>query len=81
MKEQNHSQDSGEERKDPFDGPYVGNIWGWKLSLIGLVLIVLMVGLMVYRHYALDVAFGEDQKAEPVVKTPQDSSLQKQENE
>jgi predicted MFS family arabinose efflux permease len=28
---------------------YLGNMWGWKFSLIGLALIVLMLLLMTYR--------------------------------
>ena len=46
------------EERDRFDGDYVGNIFGWKLSMIGLVVIVLFSALIVYRHYALDVPFG-----------------------
>jgi len=62
MKEQNQSPDSSSkpEKKtplllrDPNDGPYVGNIWGWKFSIIGAVVISLMVALMVYRYSQLD---------------------------
>jgi hypothetical protein len=46
------------EKKDPFDGEYIGNIWGWKLSLIGLIVLVFFLGLIAYRHYALDVPLG-----------------------
>lgn len=52
------------EERDPFDGDYVGNIFGWKLSMIGLVVIVLFSALIVYRHYALDVPFGIDDPLE-----------------
>lgn len=44
--------------KDPFDGEYIGNIWGWKFSFIGLGVILFMFGLIVYRHYTLDVPVG-----------------------
>lgn len=44
--------------KDPFDGEYIGNIWGWKYTFIGLAIILFFLGLMVYRHYTLGVAFG-----------------------
>lgn len=52
-----------EEKKsrDPFDGDYIGNIWGWKFSLFGLGLIVLLLGLMIYRHYTMDVPLGFDE--------------------
>lgn len=43
------------EKKDPFDGEYIGNIWGWKFSLFGLALILLLFGVIVYRHYVLDI--------------------------
>ncbi len=32
---------------------YLGNMWGWKFSLIGLALIVLMLLLMLYRSYQI----------------------------
>ncbi|MEL6865318.1 MAG: hypothetical protein AAFP19_12910 [Bacteroidota bacterium] len=32
-----------EERKDPFDGEYIGNIWGWKFSLMSLALILTLL--------------------------------------
>lgn len=54
-----------EDKRDPFDGDYIGNIWGWRFSLIGLVLILLMGGLMMYRHYALGIPFGEQTPPEP----------------
>ncbi len=55
------------DKKDPFDGEYIGNIWGWRFSLIGAIVLVFMVGLMVYRHYQLDVPFGQPSPAEEVV--------------
>lgn len=46
------------EKKDRFDGEYVGNIFGWKLSLVGAVVILLFTVLIVYRHHSLDVPYG-----------------------
>ncbi len=46
------------EQRDPYDGDYVGNIFGWKLSMVGLLLIVLLASLAAYRHYSLDVPIG-----------------------
>jgi predicted MFS family arabinose efflux permease len=43
-----------EEKKDPFDGEYIGNIWGWRVSFIGLAVILFFVGLMIYRFQTLD---------------------------
>lgn len=44
--------------RDPFDGDYIGNIFGWKLSMIGLVVILAFTALVVGRHLYLDVPFG-----------------------
>ena len=33
---------------------YMGNIWGWKLSYLSLVLIDIMLGLMSARHCYLE---------------------------
>jgi predicted MFS family arabinose efflux permease len=46
------------EKKDPFDGEYIGNIWGWRVSIIGAAVIVLLSAFAAYRHYSLDVPFG-----------------------
>jgi predicted MFS family arabinose efflux permease len=46
---------SKEEKKDPFDGDYIGNIWGWKFSLFGLALMLIMVAIMAYRWRQLDI--------------------------
>ena len=55
-----------EPKKDPFDGEYIGNIWGWKFSLFGLVVILVMVGLMWYRSATLGVPWDAPAK-EPAV--------------
>jgi predicted MFS family arabinose efflux permease len=57
-----------EEKRDPYDGDYIGNIFGWKMSMIGLVVISLFCAIVAYRHYTMDVPIGfddplEDQKA------------------
>lgn len=41
---------------------YLGNIWGWKISLMGLGLILFMLGLMWFRSCQI----AENQKEEPV---------------
>jgi len=33
-----------------FDSEYIGNIWGWKFSMFGLALIVILSVLMFWRH-------------------------------
>lgn len=52
--------------KDPFDGEYVGNIWGWKYSFIGLGIILFFLSIMIYRHYTLDVGFGGQGEPEKI---------------
>ena len=52
--------DRATEAKDPYDGEYIGNIFGWKVSLIGLAVIVFFVSLVAYRHYSLQVPVGFD---------------------
>lgn len=37
-------------QKDPFDGAYVGNIWGWKFSRLSLI-IMLVVGALILLRY------------------------------
>lgn len=46
------------EARDPYDGEYIGNVFGWKISLIGLGVILFFVALAAYRHYSLDVPVG-----------------------
>ena len=64
-----------DQKKDPFDGEYVGNIWGWKFSLFGLALIVVMSAWMLIRHISLGVPFGGDPDAreQPGMTAPADS--------
>ena len=47
-----------EDKKDPFDGEYIGNIWGWKFSLFGAALMLFLLAVIAYRHYALKVPLG-----------------------
>ncbi len=56
-----------DERKDPMDGEYIGNIWGWKISFMGLALILILLSIMIYRHYALGVPFGQEPPAQEEV--------------
>jgi predicted MFS family arabinose efflux permease len=63
------------DKKDPFDGEYVGNIWGWRISLIGAAIIVLLSAFAAYRHYSMGVPFGmedpnkeQEQRVEDTIK-------------
>ncbi|MCB0706973.1 MAG: hypothetical protein KDC34_16775 [Saprospiraceae bacterium] len=65
---------SQEERRDPFDGDYIGNIWGWKISFIGLGVILFFVGLMIWRSYATGKPmFPTEMPAEEQTVSPVDS--------
>ena len=46
------------DEKDPYDGEYVGNIFGWRLSMIGLAVMIVMGALIAWRHHALDQPVG-----------------------
>lgn len=43
-----------------------GNMFGWKFSLIGLIIILLFLGIAIYRHYTLGVPTGFDDPMENV---------------
>ena len=42
------------------DRPQSGNLFGWRISLIGLALILALTALAAYRHYTLRVPVGFD---------------------
>jgi hypothetical protein len=47
-----------EEKRDPHDGEYIGNIFGPKLTRYGLIFILLVLGLALYRHWTMGVGPG-----------------------
>lgn len=61
MSDQNENHQSD---RDPFDGDYIGNIFGWNISMIGLVVMLLLGGLIAYRHITMDVPIGFDDPLE-----------------
>ncbi len=54
-------------KKDPYDGEYIGNLWGWKTSLIGLA-VILGLALLLFARYkqtgSWDFMHDEMQKSE-----------------
>ena len=62
------------EQKDPFDGEYIGNIWGWKFSLFGGAVIVLLLAVVIYRHQTMDVPVGFEDPFIEQASPEQDSS-------
>ncbi|NND31030.1 MAG: hypothetical protein HKN76_00475 [Saprospiraceae bacterium] len=39
---------------------YLGNMWGWKFSLFGLGLILLMLALMSYKYCQIKAETGQE---------------------
>ena len=39
---------------EPWDGEYIGNIWGWKFSIISLAIILFFLFLALYRYATLE---------------------------
>jgi hypothetical protein len=44
-------EEEKEEKRDPFDGEYIGNIWGWKFSYLSLIIILVIAALMLVRYF------------------------------
>ena len=65
----NPKADNPEEFADLFDPTYQGNIFGWKLSFVGLGIILLAVGTVIYRHITLGVSFTGGPMSPAVVDT------------
>lgn len=47
--------------EEPSQESYMGNIWGWKFSIFGLILILLFVGLLAYRYLVLGISINESE--------------------
>jgi|GEM_PF-1179652 len=64
------SNEEQEERKDPFDGDYIGNIWGWRMSFMGLGIIVFMFAVLGIRILVMDKDELKErlESAEPIIK-------------
>lgn len=60
---------NSESKRDPFDGPYVGNIWGKRMTIYGGIFLLVMLAIMLYRHWAMDAPFGMDE-AQPTFEQP-----------
>jgi hypothetical protein len=52
------------EERDPHDGEYIGNIFGPRLTRYGLLFLLLVLGLALYRHWSLGVGPGWEMEEE-----------------
>ncbi|NJN77833.1 MAG: hypothetical protein HC803_05470 [Saprospiraceae bacterium] len=45
----------------PDDSQYVGNIFGWKISIIGAIVLVLVIAIIAYGHFTgkVDITTGQ----------------------
>lgn len=70
------SKEEQEERKDPFDGDYIGNIWGWRMSFMGLGIIVFMFAVLGIRILVMDKDELKErlESAEPIIKEDPDAT-------
>ena len=57
------------EQKKLEDQEYIGNIWGWKFSLWGLVFILIMVAALIYRQEVLGIPINQEMITNTVDKT------------
>lgn len=48
--------------KDAWGRDYLGNIWGWKFSFLGLFLLLFLLGIMAYRYFILELPIHESAK-------------------
>ena len=56
------------------EGEYLGNIFGWKISLIGLGVIILCVGIIAYGHITGQIDYRTG-KAIPKMEQTQNSTI------
>ena len=63
----NPKADNPEEFADLFDPTYQGNIFGWKYSFIGLGIILLAVGTVIYRSVSMGVSVTGGGRVSPAV--------------
>lgn len=47
-----------QEKRDPHDGDYIGNIFGPRLTLYGALFLLFFLGLAAYRHWSMGVSPG-----------------------
>ena len=55
-----------------WDGEYVGNIWGWRFSLLSLGIIVFVGGLMAFRYWQVNSAIPTTHR--DTIEAPADST-------
>ena len=53
------------EKRDPMDGDYIGNLFGWRISIIGIFVIGGLLLLAFGRAWYLDVPMSYDDPDAP----------------
>lgn len=67
MSKRKNKEKEKEQLWDPWDGEYIGNIWGWKFSFISLGFLIFMMLIMWYRFETLNKSpFPLDQQVTPI---------------
>ena len=51
------------QQNDKEEPEYIGNMFGWRISIIGAIVILLLGGLIIYRHVTMGVPFGMEDPA------------------
>ncbi|MEM9929636.1 MAG: hypothetical protein AAF840_07450 [Bacteroidota bacterium] len=47
-----------EEKRDPFDGEYIGSIFSRKVIIYGGFFLLFFLGLAAYRYWSMGLPFG-----------------------
>ena len=70
------NQEENKEKRDPFDGDYIGNIWGWKFSFIGLGMIVFFGAIILYREMTVGEEFRQRQQQEQLMQPDSTNNIE-----
>ncbi len=66
MEHRQHENELTNKEKDPFDGEYIGNIWGWKFSRLSFYIILFIGAVMLIRYCQVADEGGFDKPASAI---------------